>query len=77
MTTEQTPQATEYVILESVGDGWHVSGAPVTATNNTAAIRQHLAGKAEVDASFVAVPSRSWRPVSVRSKVALDFGEAS
>lgn len=76
--TEQTAQATEYVILESKdGTGAFTEVGRATAASGSAAIRKYLEGKAEVDGYFVAPPARSWKPQRVRSKVALDFGEPS
>ncbi len=77
---------TEYVILEQVeavnaltsdlGKAWQ-EVATVTARDATQAIKEHLASATEVDGRFIATPARSWKPVSVKTKIALDFGEAS
>lgn len=70
-------QATAYIILESKdGTDWQVAGK-TAGRDSKEAIKAHLAGKDAVDASFVAVPARSWKPVSVKTKIALDFGEPS
>lgn len=68
---------TEYTILVGgSAESFTVDGT-VTARDSQQAIRQHLDGKAEVDATYVAVPARSWRPVKVKTKVALEFGDAT
>lgn len=69
-------QATEYVILVETGGSWTVNGT-ATASSASAAIRKFLDGKTEVDGIFVAIPTRSWKPVPVKTRIALDFGEAS
>lgn len=76
-TVAQPGQPTEYVILESEdGNNWEVSGS-AAGRDNKEAIKAHLNGLGAVDASFVAVPARSWKPQRVRTRVALDFGEAT
>lgn len=82
-TVAQPGQPTEYVILERIEDQlpdsnprWAEAGTE-QARDATQAIKQHLAGKSEIDSTFVATPARSWKPVSVKTKIALDFGDAS
>jgi hypothetical protein len=53
---------TKFVILAQVGDGgWRERGAPLEAHSGEAAIRKHAADAG----TFVAVPARSWKPVTV------------
>lgn len=78
-TVAQPGQPTEYVILERSENetlGW-VERGTVTARDATQAIKTHLKGETDVDSQFVATPARSWKPVVVRTRVALDFGEPS
>lgn len=53
--------------------GWRAVGK-VEARSSESAIRQLLDGK-EAEGSFVAVPARSWKPVTVKveTKTALKF----
>jgi hypothetical protein len=68
---------TEYTILASLdGTVFQVAGNRVARDANTA-IRAYLDGHDNVDSTFVAVPARSWRPVKVKTRIALEFGEAS
>lgn len=81
-------QSTEYVVFEHVDlpptealgppelHAWR-EVARVTARDTTQAIREYLKNASEIDSQFVATPARSWKPVSVKTKIALDFGEAS
>jgi hypothetical protein len=68
---------TEYTVLVSDGAGFLVDAPSVTARDAASAIRQHLEGADTVDALYVAVPARSWKPVRVKTKIALEFGEPS
>lgn len=76
---------TEYVVLAKIeadtesdsGSGWYILGTgTVTARSANAAIRERL-GVAEGNPAgvFVAVPARSWKPVTVKveTKTALKF----
>jgi hypothetical protein len=54
---------TEYVVLTRVGDEWKESGI-VKAASATGAIRAHL-DRTAVHPAVVAVPARSWQPVTV------------
>jgi hypothetical protein len=76
---------TEYVILENSGDerGWNPIGSQ-EARGARSAVQAALArltegtdltAKQNSEAQYVAVPSRSWRPVSVKveTKTALRF----
>jgi hypothetical protein len=77
-TAEQAVDAgTEYVILHAPDGAAFTSIATVTAPSASQAIRQHCLTMQDVDATFAAVPARSWRPVKVKTKIALDFGEVS
>ncbi len=83
---EQVADGTEYVILERAEvvnvqsapaqTGWVERGTE-TARSATQALKQHLAGQSDVDSVFVATPARSWNPVPVKTRIALDFGDAS
>ncbi len=70
---------TEYMILEWMADadvsekGMWLEVGTVTARDSTQAIKDHLAGQTEIDGRFVATPARSWKPVSVKTKIALDI----
>jgi hypothetical protein len=74
---QQSDTGTEYVILEANDGQAFTNIATVTAPSASQAIRQHCLTMQEVDSTFVAVPARSWRPVKVKTRIALEFGEAS
>lgn len=69
--------ATEYVVLGLIehedGDGWF-EHARVEERSAQAAVRSALDGIQE-DGTYVAVPARSWKPVTVKveTKTALRF----
>lgn len=83
-TTTQSPppepqsraaEGTTYLVLKQVaGDsdqGWRVLEVTILAPNTSAAIK-HAVGKlpeAERKGKFVAIPHRSWNPVTVSEKV--------
>ena len=58
---------TSYVILQKTDlpDGWLVV-ATIDAGSAEAAVKRHLMGALVNGETFVAVPSRSWRPVKTR-----------
>lgn len=66
---------TEYLILAKTEDGSWVEGRTVPARGAKAAIRTFLDGSKLESALFVAVPARSWKPVTVKveTKTALKF----
>lgn len=72
MTTDP-PGLTEYLILKRKGEAGNVWGVVNHASAKTAeaAVRQVVEKLAEADRSgtFVAVPARNWRPVTVSPKV--------
>ena len=58
--------STSYVVLRRDVEGGRWSEvATVDASNATTAIR-HIAAKDAATAVYVAVPTRSWRPVTVK-----------
>lgn len=65
---------TNYTILLKEGEAWKVVGTKEAASAK-AAIRAQLNGKAAgmSTGTFVAVPSRSWEPVTVKVEQALKF----
>lgn len=70
--------STEYVILKSHAlpgkdnvSGWVTQGT-AKASSAGAAIRAHLNG-ADEGGEFVAIPLRSWQPVSVEIQKAIRF----
>jgi hypothetical protein len=70
-------QTTDYVILQS-GDGESfLNVGTASGSSAKAAIRAFLAGRSEIDATFVAIPARSWKPEPVKTRVALEFGSGS
>lgn len=76
--TTATDAGTEYTVLVSTdGNTFTVDAASVVARDSNQAIRQHLDGKTEIDATYVAVPARSWRPQKVKTEIALRFGDAA
>jgi hypothetical protein len=76
-----TVQATEYVILEAESGAFVLAPGKQTARSADQAVKQHaqalMAEGGEADGTYVAVPARSWAPRTIKSRVALDFGEAS
>ena len=75
---------TEYIVFRrSTEDSKWQETAKYEARSADSAIRQHLEGKPSVDGNatareggvFVAVPARSWKPVTVKveTKTALKF----
>lgn len=60
------PKGTKYVVLERIAlgrDDWRET-ANVTALSAEAAIRDALAGDTD-GGTYVAVPARSWKPLTV------------
>lgn len=71
--TEKTPVVpTSYKILRANGLAW-IEVQSVTATSTTAAVRACVSKLAEKDqaGTFVAVPARSWRPVTVQPQTSI------
>lgn len=77
--SEQTQQATEYVVLSKAIPAANTSGGvqgwqevkSVTARSATEAVRAAAGDKNA--AMYVAVPARSWNPVKVTPKVTTTF----
>lgn len=71
---EQAQVQTEYVVLGAYEDVWTVA-ARVTCRDTATAVRTVAAAKDDLPARirgtdvFVAVPTRSWKPVKVTAKV--------
>lgn len=65
---------TDYVVLSSADGTMFEDVGEASGSSANAAIRSFLSGKPEVDATFVAVPARSWKPVLVKTQVGLKFG---
>lgn len=75
---------TEYIVLEKIGEAWSPCG-PVSAPSARSAIRamvhsttpheERVDGEGIRSGEFVAVPVRSWDPVtvSVETKTSLKF----
>jgi len=62
---------TEYLLLEKTkDDAWTVAGKKEAASAR-AAIRAALAGENGTAGTFVAIPARSWQPVTVKVETAL------
>lgn len=64
----------KYVVLAERSGGWHVLNNSVEARSDHSAIRAVVGDQTE-GARFVAVPARSFRPVTVKveTKTALKF----
>lgn len=56
---------TEYLVLVGDRDLWKQVAA-VRARSATAAIRDHIALSGATEGTYVAVPARSWQPVTVK-----------
>ncbi len=64
---------TDYVILESSnGNQWQVLGSE-KAVSAKAAIAALLKNADQKDGEFIAVPARSWQPVTVKKETRLKF----
>lgn len=74
------PAATRYVVLALTPANTWQALATVPAHNSDAAIRETVAQQdpATTAATFVAVPERSWKPVTVRTetRTVLKFEDA-
>ena len=65
---------TEYVVFVQLeGGNWEAYGPPVTARSTRSALTQAI--KSTGGGTYVAVPARSWKPVTVKveTKTALRF----
>ena len=60
---------TDYLILSraAVGGPW-TEQKTVSASSAKAAVRGWLAGSTDPDGTYVAVPARSWQPVTVKTE---------
>ena len=64
--TEDALDGTRYVVLQHDGDdGSWGEIAAVSARSADAAVRDAIAGDATPTGTYVAVPQRSWKPVTV------------
>lgn len=74
-TTVEPAHATSYKILKQDGATWHSVIDGIEAYSANAAIKAAVSKLAKTDQSgtFVAVPSRSWRPVSVEAKTTVQL----
>jgi hypothetical protein len=64
VTTEEHDEATQ---RDGVTQSWRDIGS-VPARSAEAAIREVLAGDSEGSGTYVAIPARSWKPVTVRAE---------
>ena len=62
---------TEYLLLEQTKDGdWHV-GHKYEASSARAAVRAALSGANGSEGTFVAIPARSWQPLTATKETKL------
>jgi hypothetical protein len=64
----KSKQLTKYIVLTKVGDTWTVDGREVEARSPQKAVDQHMDVNKLEEGTFVAVPARSWDPITVRSE---------
>lgn len=60
--------ATEYLILAQDKTGYWTEQKKIKARGSNAALREWLKGTTAVEGTYVAVPSRSWKPVTVSTE---------
>jgi hypothetical protein len=64
---KEEPAMTEYLMLKKAGNDTWAMGPTITARGANAAIRKHVETAGE--GTYVAVPTRSWQPVTVEQQV--------
>lgn len=65
--------ASEYIILKKPEGGWPVV-KKVTAGSSRAAIHDSLNGSDDAEGEYVAIPARSWQPLSVKFETKMKIG---
>lgn len=63
---------TEYLIFEKTKDGfWSETGKSVASSSARAAVRSALSGANGSEGTFVAIPARSWQPLTATKETKL------
>ena len=65
--------ASEYVVLKKAEGGWNVV-KKVSASSARAAINESVNGHQEAAGEYVAIPARSWQPLSVKFETKMKIG---
>lgn len=66
---KQTAAPTQYVVLvhDNSDDSWKV-GSTVSARSTQAAVREHIKSTGMESGTLLAVPARSWQPVTFKTE---------
>lgn len=62
------PIGSEYVILELDSSGYWTEHSSTTARDAETAIRKHVDGHGNEPGTYVAVPRKSWKPLTVKAE---------